>query len=131
MIKALFKYLLLLGIFFLSGHSHLFAHNFKESSVHALVKDLRGTERANLLHVHYEQAFIVNSSSSDTREFFLIETTDIEEEENESNSLRKYLEASVFFTGGIHALISGYFFQYLRKNFSFHKHFVAPSLMIA
>ena len=99
MTKALFRYLLSLGIFLLAGFGQLFAHGHQGNTFHASTKNLIKSEQASLGTVYLNHALFRKSAlRAAENENIKITATESEIEENEFTPSRKLLETSHFFT---------------------------------
>ncbi|QHT71046.1 hypothetical protein GXP67_32540 [Rhodocytophaga rosea] len=116
------RFFLFLCILLLSGYSQIFAHTAKESAFYSQTDNLTASEQVNSGIIQTDQTFVTKPSTSGTQQKPVTQFADIEVEEDESLSSRKYTEISYYVTSIFYARILEYFFRNLNKGFLFRKH---------
>ncbi|RIJ34258.1 hypothetical protein D1627_15140 [Pontibacter oryzae] len=109
----------------MSGYGSLSAHTAKESTFYSSIKKSIEEETATFCATPTEQAsYFSTSSSSGTaqKNHRKLLTAEFEIEEDESLSLKAFLDSARYVAAIVYAFICGYLFRYLNKCFNFSKH---------
>ncbi|GAB3659713.1 hypothetical protein GCM10028791_33240 [Echinicola sediminis] len=119
MIKLLIRLILSFCILFSSGYGQLYAHQHLESISHALL----GADLDAAAAFQHDQTFIVKSPSNNIEKGIKIDALDIEEEESEISSSKKYMESSKVITAIFYAFTFDFFFRSIHNRLQLSKHF--------
>ena len=122
MVKEFVKYLLLLCILLLSVHSQLYVHSGQGFARITVTKGSEGPGPAHYGTLQAEQAFKVRYFSPSPEESLRLEAADIEEEEDEVVSFKKFLERSGYLAAAFYSLLLALFFRYFKTSLLFCKH---------
>ncbi|MCJ8167417.1 hypothetical protein MKJ04_21430 [Pontibacter sp. E15-1] len=124
MIKAVLKYLLPLIILLVSGYRPLSAHAAKESASYASLEKIAEPETITFRASQFEEATVFNTSSSGSAKenHRKLITAEYEIEEDESLSLKAFLDSANYIAAILYAFICGYLFRFLSKYFAHSKY---------
>ena len=124
MIKAFLKYLLLLCIILLSAYGQLSAHAYQASTSNTPIKATIGIEATAFQEAKLNQTFISTPSPSGTAKTNHKKIVAAENEVNESDLFKKFLESSKFITAICYAFTFGFLFRHLTKGLLLCEHLV-------
>lgn len=115
--KTLFRILATLSFFLFGGNSQHYALNEQDCTNTSVIKVLEISDQANLKHLQnsLNSNFHLPESGSD-RHYDKLHTTDIEQEENELTSSKKYLDFNTHFITQLNRNTFGYFHRHVEKN---------------
>lgn len=117
--KFLIRFFLLISVV-LIGYGKLYPNAYHSNLVHSSEKiSIQNSEYASLVNFQSDDITTIKSPSAhELKSNEDLHATDNEVEEDESFSLKKYLEASNFFTAVLYAQILGFFFLFTKKRLS-------------
>lgn len=123
MSKAFVKYLLSISILFLCGYSILSAHTYLENTNNAQEANQSVKENALCVALDQDQAYFINNSPYSSEKNFTVESSvfEIEEQEDEWITFKKFVENVQYLSTLFYALTLGFFSLYIKNRLYFCK----------